>query len=205
MDNVDEHGLPLWPAPERNKGPILEQLLLILEGRSGILLEIAAATGQHAAHFAAHLSEFEYYPSDYDEEHLQTLAQRQKLGGTKNLHPPLKLDVTDAVWPLARADVIYNANMMHIAPFEVSQRLFAGAGRLLGPADLLITYGPYKVDGRHTSESNEQFDESLRKRNPAFGVRDLAELGPLARAAGFSMREPVQMPANNLLLVWERA
>lgn len=205
MDDRDEHGLPLWPAAERNKQPILEQLLEIVPKSGGVWLEIAAATGQHAVHFAPHLPAYSYVPTDFDEKHLATLIKRQLVAEIPNLAPPLCLDVTDEHWPLARADVIYCANMVHIAPFQVAEGLFRGAARLLEAGKLLITYGPYKFGGVHTSESNERFDASLRERNPAFGVRDLVELRAVAEPLGFRCREPLPMPANNFLLVWDRS
>ena len=205
MDDRDEYGLPLWPAAERNKQPILERLLTIVPQVGGIWLEIAAATGQHAVHLAPHFPAYSYIPTDFDEKHLATLIKRQLVSAIENLKPPVRLDVTEESWPLEKADVIYNANMVHIAPFFVTEGLFRGAARLLDPGKILITYGPYKFDGVHTSESNERFDASLRERNSAWGVRDLAELGAVAEAVGFTCREPLPMPANNFLLVWDRS
>lgn len=204
-DDYDAHGLPLWPAAERNKQPILDRLLEIVPQTGKVWLEVAAATGQHALHIAPHFPGYAYVPTDYDEKHLATLIKRRLVAGLGNLKPPLRLDVTEEVWPVSRADVIYNANMMHIAPFAVAQGLFRGAGRLLERGGLLLTYGPYKFDGAHTSESNERFDASLRERDPSWGVRDVAELRLLAEAAGFTCREPIPMPANNFLLVWDKS
>lgn len=201
---MDENGLPVWPAPERNKQPILDVLLELLSGRSGTLLEIAAATGQHAHHFAPQLPAFVYQPSDYDEDHLATLRARHQHSTCSTMRAPVALDVTWDKWPLESADVIYNANMVHIAPPAVSEGLFRGAGRLLSPGGLLITYGPYRVAGEHTSESNARFDESLKSRDASWGVRDLEELRGLARANGLVSRDPLEMPANNLLVVWDK-
>lgn len=203
-DGSDEYGLPVWPAPERNKQPILERLLEVVPPGGGIWLEIAAATGQHAVHFAPHFSSYVYQPSDVDEKHLATLIKRQLVSKIINLRPPVRLDVTDEVWPIKRADVIYCANMIHIAPWEVSMGLFRWAGRLLARGKLLITYGPYMFDGQHTSESNEQFDASLKGRNPAWGVRDVNALDKLAHASGLVRRDAISMPANNFLLVWDK-
>lgn len=205
MDDRDEYGLVLWPAAERNKQPILEKLLAIVPQTGGIWLEIAAATGQHAVHFAPHFPRYSYIPTDFDEKHLGTLIKRQLVSQIENLKPPVRLDVTEESWPIPQADIIYNANMVHIAPFEVAEGLFRGAARLLGSGKMLVTYGPYKFNGVHTSESNERFDVSLRERNPAFGVRDLTELRAVAEPVGFTCREPLPMPANNFLLVWDRS
>lgn len=205
MDDRDEHGLPLWPAAERNKQPILERLLAVVPSAGGVWLEIAAATGQHAVHFAPHFPGYAYVPTDHDEKHLATLIKRQLVCQIENLRPPVRLDVTEEIWPLAQADIIYNANMVHIAPFEATEGLFRGAARLLATGKMLLTYGPYKFDGAHTSESNERFDASLRERNPAFGVRDIGELRSVAETVGLAYREAFPMPANNFLLVWVKS
>jgi len=203
-DDVDEHGLPVWPAAERNEQPILDQLVPVTRGRSGVFLEISAATGQHAAHFAPALPAFRYQPSDVDPEHLATLARRVESMEMGNLLPPIRIDVTDDLWPISHAHVIYNANMIHIAPWEATLGLMKGAGRLLPTGGLLVTYGPYRIDGRHTSESNERFDASLRGRDPRWGVRDLSEVARVAEPHGLVPRAPISMPANNLLIVWDR-
>lgn len=203
-EGMDEGGLPLWPAAERNQKPIGDALVSLLEGRCGTLLELSAATGQHAVAFSARLSGFDYWVSDVDPTHLATLERRLALAQQPRLRGPLRVDVTERKWPLQTADVIYNANMVHIAPWQASEGLFAGAGRLLPPGGLLITYGPYKIDGQHTSESNEGFDASLRARDPSWGVRDLKDLEQLAQRNGLELAERLSMPANNFLLVWAR-
>lgn len=203
-DDVDQFGLPLWPAAERNKQPILDELLKVVPEAGGVWLEIAAATGQHALHFAPRFPQYRYQPSDYEERHLATLIKRQLVARLSNLLPPVRLDVTEEVWPLERADVIYNANMIHIAPFNVAEGLFRGAGRLLSAGKRLITYGPYMFDGVHTALSNEQFDASLRARDPTWGIRDVSELKKLGEAVGLILRPPIAMPANNFLLVWDK-
>lgn len=203
-DSIDENGLVVWPAPERNKQPILEQLQRFLGAREGLLLEVASATGQHAVHFVRHLQGWTLQPSDCDPDYLQTLRRRVEHESNARLLPPLELDVTQSVWPVDRVDAIYNANMVHIAPWAVAEGLFRGAGELLATDALLITYGPYQIDGRHTSESNQRFDQSLRERDPEWGVRDLADLNALATRFGLHERERVAMPANNFLVVWEK-
>lgn len=203
-DSIDEDGLVVWPAPERNKQPILEQLQRFLGARAGLLLEVASATGQHAVHFVRNLQGWTLQTSDCDPSYLQTLRRRVELERNPRLLAPVELDVTQPVWPVDRVDAIFNANMVHIAPWAAAEGLFRGAGELLAAGALLITYGPYQVDGRHTSESNERFDQSLRERDPEWGVRDLADLNVLATRCGFLERERVEMPANNFLVVWQK-
>ena len=196
-----------WAAPERNKQPILDVLARVLPAYSsarGTVLEIASATGQHIAHFAAALPHLTFQPSDYSEEHVQNLVARRAHAALPNLLPPLLLDVTAEIWPLEHADAIYNANMIHISPWEATLGLFRGASRLLAAGAPLVTYGPYSVGGHHVSESNAEFHASLRSRDERWGVRDVTEVSAVAKENGFVLEEQVTMPANNFTLIWRR-
>jgi hypothetical protein len=199
----DAAELPVWPAAERNKQPILDVLRRVLPA-SGIVLELAAATGQHVEHFARALPNLIWQPSDFDAEHLATLRERVRRARLANLLPPLRIDVTEADWPITQVTAIYNANMIHISPWSVTLGLFSGAGRLLSPGAVLVTYGPYSVDGQHISDSNRTFDESLKSRNASWGVRDIGEVSAVAGEYGFSLEQRVQMPANNFTLIWRK-
>ncbi len=204
MDELDADGLVIWPAAERNKQPIVEALLTIVPQGHGKILEISAATGQHAEHFAPHFPGYDYYVSDCDPLHIESLGKRLRLGRCPNLMGPLKIDTTESKWPLERVEVVYNANMMHIAPWAAAVGLFSGAARILPLGGLLVTYGPYKIGGVHTSDSNERFDASLRARNEQWGVRDLDELKVVGLSHGLEFVEKRAMPANNFLLVFRR-
>jgi hypothetical protein len=201
-DPTDEHGLPLWPAAERNKAPIAEVLQKVLPER-GRLLEIASGSGQHALHFASALPGWTIQPSECDSENLETLRRRVALAANPQLLQPIELDVTGET-PVLEPTAIYCANMVHIAPWAACIGLFRVASQLLPAGGLLVTYGPYSVHGEHTAESNARFDESLRERNPEWGVRDVDALEEVAREYGFALAETHPMPANNLVLVWRR-
>lgn len=203
-DSVDARGLPVWPAPERNKQPIAQVLEKFLAERSGVFLEVASATGQHLEYFASRFDNFTFVPSDVDPSHLEALRRLVDVTEQPNIAPPVPLDAAAEDWPIEHADVIYNANMIHIARWEVAVGLFRGAGHVLEVGGLLVTYGPYKVAGRHTSESNERFDDSLRGRNAEWGVRDIDDLRALAEARQLELIEQIAMPANNFTLVWEK-
>jgi SAM-dependent methyltransferase len=193
-----------WSAPERNKQPILEVLERV-SPRPGTLLEIASGTGQHAAHFAARLPELVYQPTDIDDSNLASIAAWQREAALPNLLPPLRLDVCAATWPIAEVEVVYNANLVHIAPWECAEGLFRGAARHLAPGGLLFVYGPFRIGGTHTAPSNQSFDEDLRRRDPRFGVRDLEDIVALATQHGLRLEERVPMPANNQSLLFRRA
>ncbi|MEM9068552.1 MAG: DUF938 domain-containing protein [Myxococcota bacterium] len=189
------------PATLRNRDPILAVLRRVLP-KAGTVLEIASGTGEHAVYFSGALSPLQWQPSDLSEEALASIRAHRDEAGHSNLLAPILLDVSarDATWPAA--DAIVCINMIHISPLETSAGLFRG-GATLPPGAPLITYGPYRVDGQHTAESNARFDESLRARNPAWGIRDVGELRALAGAA-FELEEKVAMPANNFTLLWRR-
>ena len=196
--------LPTSPASERNKGPILEQLLRFLPEDARVL-EIASGTGQHVAHFAAALPRSSWQPTDADPANLLTIAARCDGQSLYNVHAPVELDVHDSLWPVPDDfDAVVCINMIHIAPWSATPALLAGARRVLradGPR-LLFLYGPYREGGRHTTPSNEDFDTSLRSRNPAWGVRDLETVTSLAGEHGFRRLTLERLPANNLMLAF---
>ena len=195
------------PAAERNKGPILDVLRRVLPP-VGLVLEVASGTGQHVVHFANALPEITWQPSDPDAAMLESIRARVaatvRAGAGANIEPPIDLDVCAERWPIARADAVLAANLIHIAPWSATEGLLRGAGRALGAGAPLVLYGPFKREGRHTAPSNEAFDASLRARNAEWGVRDLDVVADRARTHGFVLREVVEMPANNLTVVFER-
>jgi SAM-dependent methyltransferase len=190
-------------ATQRNREPILEVLRRVLPA-SGVVLEIASGTGQHVAYFAAALPALRWQPSDVTPAHLPSIAAWSAASGAGNIAPPVLLDVEREPWPVERADAILNINMVHIAPWSAAEALFRGAGRVLAAGGLLYMYGPFMRGGRHTAPSNQAFDERLRGEDARWGVRDVDELQRLATAAGFGAAEIVEMPANNLSLVFRR-
>jgi hypothetical protein len=193
-----------WPAPERNKQPILEVLQRVLPAR-GLLLEIASGSGQHAAFFATQFPELSWQPSDFDDENLASIAAWVAESGRTNLRAPLWLDVTQAEWGSGEVDAVFNANMIHIAPWECCEGLLRGVGKYLRAGGVFVLYGPFRLNGAHTSESNEQFDAGLRARDARWGVRDAETVIALAAAEGLTFVERVAMPANNQILIFRRA
>lgn len=190
-------------SSERNKGPILEVLKTVLP-ETGLVLEIGAGTGQHAAHFAPAFPGLAWQPTDPEPEALASIAAWAAAAGAPNLLSPVALDVMDERWPVAAAEAVISINMIHIAPWACCLGLIAGASRVLEPGGILFLYGPFKVGGRHTAPSNEEFDRSLKARDPAWGVRNLDDVAMEARDAGFQLAETVRMPANNLSVVFNR-
>jgi hypothetical protein len=186
------------PATARNREPIREVLATVLPP-SGVVLEIASGTGEHAVHMARAFPQIEWQPSDPDDAALASITAHCADAALQNLRAPIRFDVHDKTWPAA--DAIVCINMIHIAPWEATLALFAGAARTLANDNVLFTYGPYRFDGQ-TAPSNDDFDRSLKSRDPRWGVRDVTELKRVA--VGFRLAEIVAMPANNHSLVWRR-
>ena len=193
-----------WPAPERNKVPILEVLRRVLPSGGGKLLEVASGSGQHAAFFAAGLPSWSWQPSDIDPRNLASIAAHREQVGLPNLLAPRALDVRQTAWETGPLEAVFNANMIHISPWECCEGLLVGAARNVRAGGVLVLYGPFRVGGEHTAESNRRFDADLREQDVRWGVRDLEAVADHAHPLGFDLRERVAMPANNLCVVFER-
>ena len=197
------------PAAERNRAPILEMLLNLLPA-AGVALEIASGTGQHVAHFASHMPGWVWQPSDAQADGFESIAAWCAQAGVANVREPLLVDVMAPGWPsegaefTSKFDAIFCANMLHIAPWATCAALMACAAKYLSPLGALITYGPYLERDVPTSPGNVAFDDSLRQRDPAWGIRALDDVVQQAALAGLRLHERVAMPANNLLLVFRR-
>lgn len=191
------------PSAQRNRDAILAVLSDMLPP-SGLVLEIASGSGEHAVHFASALPGLTFQPSDPSPDAVTSIAAWTTESGLANIHPPLILDAAASDWPLARADAILCINMIHIAPWRASESLFHGAAKLLPAGAPLYLYGPYRRADVVTAPSNEAFDESLKARNAEWGLRDLEAVTVLARDNGFSGPAITEMPANNLSVVFRR-
>lgn len=192
-----------YPATARNRDAILDVLRGVLSA-SGSVLEIASGSGEHVVHFARAFPDLTFQPSDPEDAALQSIAAWSQNSGLKNIRPPAMLDAASAQWPVNAADAILCINMIHIAPWRASEGLFRGAARLLRAGAPLYLYGPYRRADVVTAPSNEAFDESLRSRNPEWGLRDLEAVAALAQDNGFSGPAITEMPANNLSVVFRR-
>ncbi|SNS79709.1 Protein of unknown function [Sphingomonas laterariae] len=189
------------PATARNRDPILAVLRDALPA-TGLVLEIASGTGEHAVHFAGALPGLTWQPSDPDLDALGSIRGWAEAARLPNLRPPLLLDASAPDWPIDRADALVCINMVHISPWSATLGLFAGAARILSPGAPLILYGPYLRADVETAASNLAFDADLKARNPAWGLRDLADVAAVARHAGFTAEGVVELPANNILVIF---
>ena len=191
------------PAAERNKQPLAEVLARWLPA-TGLVVEIASGTGQHAEHFARTFPALVWQPTDPDPELLAITAARVERAGLANLRAPLAFDVHAAAVPVESAAVVLCSNMIHIAPWSATPALLRHASAMLASGAPLVLYGPYKRGGEHTAPSNAAFDANLKSRNAEWGVRNLDEVVALAREHGFELAEVVAMPANNLTVILRR-
>jgi SAM-dependent methyltransferase len=200
------------PAFHRNHHAIRAVLQRFLAGKSGDVVEAGSGTGQHVVDFARHIPEIIWWPSDLNDQHLKSIAAWRTHAGLPNIRPPLRIDLSDPAWcpemhngsGPAKLLAVFCANVIHIAPWRVAEGLFAGAGHYLRADGRLFLYGPFKRAGKHTAVSNAVFDSSLREGNAEWGVRDIEALEKLAASAGLALAEIAEMPANNLILVFER-
>jgi SAM-dependent methyltransferase len=192
-----------FPHVARNREPILDVLRRVLPPQ-GLILEVASGSGEHAAYFAERLPALSWQPTDPDPTALASIAAHRAAAAAPNLLPPLRLDTMSGQWPVERAAAVVCINMIHITPWAASEGLVAGARRTLRAGGVLYLYGPYRIDGRHTAPSNQDFDAWLRAQNAQWGIRDLANVTALAARHGLFLTETVPMPANNLSVVFGR-
>jgi SAM-dependent methyltransferase len=219
VEEFGKDGRPIEPdgrldaaAFHRNHAPIWAVLQQFLAGKSGDVLEAGSGTGQHVVHFARHSPEIIWWPSDFNDAHLRSIAAWRADAGLANIRSGLRIDLADPAWCAAMHDgsgpgkllAVFCANVIHIAPWRVAEGLFAGATRYLRRDGRLFLYGPFKRDGKHTALSNAVFDTSLRDRDAEWGVRDIADVENLGLREGLALVETVLMPANNLILVFAR-
>lgn len=192
------------PAAARNRGPILDVLLRHLPSR-GLVLEIASGTGEHVIHFArASSPDLIFQPSDPDCDARASIDAWAATLGLRNIRPAIAINAASERWPVPYADAVLCINMIHIAPWVAAVGLMRGAAGVLPLGGMLYLYGPFRRNGRHTAPSNEHFDRDLRRRDSAWGVRDIEAVKALAAAAGFAPPMVEEMPANNLSLVFRR-
>jgi SAM-dependent methyltransferase len=200
-------------AFHRNHQPIWAVLEPFLRDKSGDVVELGSGTGQHGVEFARRSPHIAWWPSDYNEQHLKSIRAWRAHARLSNLREPMRIDISDPQWCDAMHDgsgpskllAVFCANVIHIAPWRVAEGLFAGAARYLRADGRLFLYGPFKRDGKHTALSNAVFDTSLREQDAEWGVRDVGEVRTLADSVGLTLLETVPMPANNLILAFERS
>jgi hypothetical protein len=200
------------PASYYNKGPILQVLQRFINADTrGSVLELASGSGEHAQHFSQPeaFPALQFQPTEYDASCLPTI--QHSTTGCANVLPPFQLDCSQSVdsWSVAGVkqqgyQFALCVNMIHISPWPATLGLFAGLSFALTPGALLFTYGPYNVDHQFTHSSNQEFDVSLKQRNPAWGVRDIGDIEQVANSNGFELIERVPMPFDNFTLVWRR-
>ena len=199
-------------AFHRNHQPIWTTLQKFLDGKSGDVVEVGSGTGQHVVDFARRSPQITWWPSDLNDAHLKSIDAWRAHARLANVRAPMRIDLSDPAWCSGMRDgsgpgpllAVFCANVIHIAPWRVAEGLFVGASRYLRADGRLFLYGPFKRDGKHTALSNAVFDTSLRDNNPEWGVRDIADVSALAEGVGLRLVEIAEMPANNLILVFER-
>lgn len=194
--------IPEAPAAERNKAPILDALRPRLESCREVL-EIGSGTGVHAAWFTQVLPELVWQPSNPPGNN-DAMRERVRQVGSSQIKSPVDLDLLTGPWPDRAFDMLYAANVVHIAPFEATPALFAGANQVLTETGVVCLYGPYFYTGETPGEGNAAFDASLRSEDPRMGIRLFEDVAHAALEHGLELEEDMAMPANNRLLVFRR-
>ena len=191
------------PAALRNREPIAEVLGDWLPA-SGLVLEIASGTGEHAAYFAERFARLDWQPSDVDPDALASIAAWRAGAERPNLRAPIVLDASAPDWPIERAEAVLSINMVHISPWPAALGLIDGAAKMLPPGGPLILYGPWLSDDVPTAPSNLAFDADLKRRDPSWGLRRVEEFASAAGTRGLELVETRAMPANNRMLLLRR-
>lgn len=199
------------PATERNREPLLQVLTRVLpvpHASGSLLVEVASGTGEHAAYLAPSLPGWSWQPSDPSGHARQSIDAWSDHLVSDTVWPAVRIDASGE-WPRLdtrglQIDAMLCINMIHISPYEATEGLMRGAARYLSARGLLLTYGPYRVDGRQTSDSNVQFEQWLKSKDERYGVRDVAEVAASAESNGLVLHERIAMPANNFVLVFGR-
>ena len=191
------------PAALRNRDPIAEVLAEWLP-ESGLVIEIASGTGEHALHFAERFPQLEWQPSDIHGDAILSIAAWRDAAGLPNVRAPVELDASSPDWPVDRADAVLSINMVHISPWASALGLIAGAARILPSGGPLILYGPWLMADTPTATSNLEFDASLRARDPEWGLRSVELFAAAAADKALRLEQTRAMPANNLMLLFRR-
>lgn len=191
------------PAAQRNREPIAAVLAAWLP-KSGMVLEVASGSGEHAAYFADRFRQLDWQPSDPDPLAINSIEAWRADSGLANMLGPMILDTSADIWPVIRADAVLNINMVHISPWKAALGLLDGAARVLPAGGRLILYGPWLVEGLETAPSNLAFDADLKRRNPAWGLRKVEDFAQKAERRGLLFEDQREMPANNRMLLFIR-
>lgn len=192
------------PATLRNRDAIVAILETVLP-ETGLIVEIASGSGEHAVHFAKAFPNLCWLPSDPDPAALRSIAAWADEAALDNLAAPLLIDAADPNgWTVGNIGAILCINMTHISPWIATVGLFDNGAKLLQPGAPLIIYGPYMRAGHAPAPSNLAFDESLKARNGSWGIRSLEDVSALAESSGFTLEAVHEMPANNLTIIYRR-
>ncbi len=207
----DAKGRLYAPAAARNSQPLCDAVAAALPPKATRALEIASGTGQHVVALAAALPDIRWQPSDVDPARLSSIRayveRYQTETAAKNITPPVAIDAVHAGWGAVHTgqDLVLVVNLLHLISTAEVETLIHEAAHCLAPSGRLMIYGPFRRNGALTSAGDQQFDASLRAHDPDIGYKDVADIDALCRGGGLTLCEVVEMPANNLLLLAERA
>ncbi|OAF19204.1 DUF938 domain-containing protein [Bradyrhizobium neotropicale] len=209
--NIDPHPLSAYVAwaGNRNKEAILKAFEELFPTK-GDALEVATGAGLHINYFAPYFPNVRFQPSDYDQGVFEAIKRKRVEGDNNNVADPVLIDLTaPATWPDADErlyDVIFVINIFHVASVSIADGIAALGARLLKPSGFIAIYGPFKLDGKYTTPSNEAFDGEIRAAGmPEWGLKDVRDLEREARKHGLALKRQLDLPASNFILLFARS
>lgn len=206
-EGVDGSSVKVFSGPaDRNTAPILDILTRIAPSTPGRVLCVAEGSGQHVTAFAKALPQLVFLPTEIEAAAMASIKAYADEAALPNIESPVILDVTSPQWDTIASvgdySLVYAVNICHISPFAATRGLMDVSSKVLKSGGTLLLYGPFKVKGEFSSEGNKAFDERLRQRDPSWGYRDVAEVQEAAKNAGMELKETIEVPANNLVLLF---
>jgi SAM-dependent methyltransferase len=194
------------PSALRNRDLIAAELVRLAPA-SGRALEIASGTGEHVIRFAAAMPALTWQPTDPDPVRRASIAAWSAEAGLSNIRPPRDLDAARPGWAAEEpfpTDLVVLVNLLHLISGPEAETVLTEIASVLAPGGIFVLYGPFLRDGEATSDGDAAFHASLKAQDPAIGYKEVIDTCALLVDAGLAHVETVAMPANNLLLVFER-
>ncbi len=193
------------PSFHRNIEPITQKMHEILSKNSLHVLEIGSGSGQHTTRLSREFPHLNFQPTEYDVDNLPSINSWCE--GYHNVEPAVQLDVSKKQWfedEATKFDILLCFNVIHITPWKITEAIFKGAKNVMSNECQLLFYGPFKIDGKQTSDSNGEFEKWLKGKDQGFGIRDISEVDTVAKNHGFKLKRRHPMPANNLICEFAR-
>lgn len=193
------------PSAERN-APAICDVLKSIALKQGNALELASGTGQHIVTLAKAIPNIQWQPTEADPDRITSIQAYIDETNFSNISNPLLLNATQSGWStkLYPIDLILLSNLLHLISMSEAETLIMEAATALSQGGHLFFYGPFKRSGELISQGDIKFDSSIRASAPASGYKDDQWVISKARQNGLILAKAIEMPANNLALVFQK-